>query len=74
MPRANRTDEVYRFICDYSNECGLPPTYAVIAERLGMSVHAVRGYLVRLEEQGKIYIEFYGKPAIRLVGNGNGHH
>ena len=72
MPRANRTDDVYDFICDYNKKWGLPPTYAAIAKQLEMSVTAVRGCLDRLEGQGKIYREFYGKPAIRLIGNGNG--
>jgi hypothetical protein len=62
---------VYRYICVFNSEHGLPPTYAKISQELGVSVSMVRRCLDVLEARGKLYREFYAKPAIRLI-SGNG--
>jgi predicted ArsR family transcriptional regulator len=59
--------QVYRYICAYNGEHGLPPTYARISDELGIPVSTVRRCLDVLEAKGKLYREFYAKPAIRLV-------
>lgn len=65
-------NQVYRYICTYNSEHGLPPPYDKIAVHLGITVSTVRRYLDVLEARGKIYREFNAKPAIRLTSNENG--
>ena len=65
------TNQVFGFICAYDHEHGLPPTYAKIADHLGITVSKVRRCLDVLEARGKIYRDFYAKPAIRIISNGS---
>jgi DNA-binding MarR family transcriptional regulator len=65
------TNQVYSFICAYTQQYGLPPTYAKIAEDLDITMSNVRRCLDILEARGKIYREFNSKPAIRLISNGS---
>lgn len=68
------TEKVFRYICEYSRRHGLPPSYKKIAAHLGVTVSTVRRYLDVLEARGMIYREDNGKPAIRIISNGNERH
>ena len=65
-------DSVYQAIETYIDECGIPPSHRIIAERCHISKGAVGTYLTHLEKQNRIEREFGVARGIRLVREKSG--
>lgn len=47
-------NEVYRFICDFTEENGYSPSYAEISSALGIAKSTVSKFVTRLSEEGAV--------------------
>ena len=67
MPKENKEQLVYEYICSQITKVGYPPSVREICSAVGLSSPStVHGYIRRLEEKGLILREDFKKRAIRL--------